>query len=138
MVFDPSYPDIDMSDLKTYYWKEFYGPVTEAFPLDAPPSLREEVDLCLYVDSDHTGDKATRHSHTGYYIFINIAPILWFSKRQPTVEASIFVSEFVAMKKGMKALRGLQYKIRMMGIPLSGPSFAYGKNMYMIHNTQHP
>jgi hypothetical protein len=26
----------------------------------------------------------------------------------------------------------------MMGVPISGPSFIYGDNMSVIHNTQHP
>ena len=67
-----------------------------------------------------------------------MAPIVWFSKRQPTVETSVFGAEFVAMKNGMETLRGLRYKLRMMGVQLSGPSFVYGDNMSVIHNTQRP
>jgi hypothetical protein len=47
-----------------------------------------------------------------------------------------FGAEFVAMKVGMEALRGLWYKLRMMGVPISGPSYIYGDNMSVIHNTQ--
>ena len=42
------------------------------------------------------------------------------------------------MKIGMETLRGLRYKLRMMGVPLSGPSFAYGDNMSVINNTSRP
>ena len=42
------------------------------------------------------------------------------------------------MKAGMEHLHGLQYKLRMMGVPLSGPSYIYGDNMSVIHNTQRP
>jgi hypothetical protein len=42
------------------------------------------------------------------------------------------------MKQGMEALRGLRYKLRMMGVPISGPSYIYGDNMSVIHNTQRP
>jgi hypothetical protein len=42
------------------------------------------------------------------------------------------------MKQGMETLRGLRYKLRMMGIPLAGPSYIYGDNMSVIHNTQRP
>jgi hypothetical protein len=51
---------------------------------------------------------------------------------------SVFGAEFVAMKQGMEALRGLRYKLRMMGVPISGPSYIYGDNMSVIHNTQRP
>ena len=31
-----------------------------------------------------------------------------------------------------------QYKLRMMGVPLSGPTYVWGDNMSVIHNTQKP
>ena len=42
------------------------------------------------------------------------------------------------MKHGMETLRGLRYKLRMMGVPLTGPSFIYGDNMSVIYNTSRP
>jgi len=138
MVFDPSYPDIDMSKFKTCDWKHFYGDVQEAVPLDAPKALGKEIDLRLFVDSDHAGDKRTRRSRTGYFIFLNNAPVIWLSKKQPTLETAVFGAEFVAMKNGVERLRGLRYKLRMMGIPVNGPSYVFGDNMSVIHNTQTP
>ena len=38
----------------------------------------------------------------------------------------------------MEALRGLRYKLRMMGVPISGPTYTFGDNMSVIHNTQRP
>ena len=60
------------------------------------------------------------------------------SKKQATVETSVFGAEFVAMKLGMETLWGLQYKLQMMGVPIAGPSSVYGDNMSVIHNTQCP
>ena len=99
MVFDPTYTEIDMRNFKTYDWKELYGygSATEALQPDAPITLGNQVDLCLYVDLDQAGDKSTRRSRTGYFIFLNINPIIWFYKRQLTVETSVFGAEFVAM-----------------------------------------
>jgi hypothetical protein len=54
------------------------------------------------------------------------------------VETSVFGAEFVAMKNGMECVRGLRYKLRMMGIPVEGPAYTYGDNMSVIHNTQRP
>ena len=42
------------------------------------------------------------------------------------------------MKTAMEYIRGLRYKLRMMGIPLAGPAYVYGDNMYVIHNTTSP
>jgi hypothetical protein len=67
-----------------------------------------------------------------------MAPIVWFSKRQPTVESIVFGAEFVAMKNGIETCRGLRYKLRMMGMTLSGPTFVYEDNMSVVHNTQRP
>ena len=106
--------------------------------MDAPEPRGKEVDLRLYVDSDHAGDKLHRRSRTGYFIFLNSALVNWLSKKQATIETSVFGAEFVAMKHGVEALRGLRYKLRMMGVPLTGPSYVYGDNMSVIHNTQRP
>jgi hypothetical protein len=42
------------------------------------------------------------------------------------------------MKNGIKTCRGLRYKLRMMGVTLVGPTFVYGDNMSVVHNTQRP
>ena len=39
------------------------------------------------------------------------------------------------MKQGIDALRGLRYKLRMIGIPISSPSYIHGDNMSVLHNT---
>ncbi len=35
-------------------------------------------------------------------------------------------------------LRGLRYKIRMMGVPLSGPTYVYGDNKSQVTNSSRP
>ena len=44
----------------------------------------------------------------------------------------------MAMKQGMEDVRGLCYKLRMMGVQISGPTYVFGDNMSVIHNTQRP
>jgi hypothetical protein len=107
-------------------------------PPDIPPSLGKDVDLCMMVDSDHAEEKKTRHSRKRFIIFCNLAPIIWLSKQQATIETSIFGVEFVAMKHGIEMLRGLRYKISMMGIPLSGPTYIYGDNKSQVTNSSRP
>jgi hypothetical protein len=94
--------------------------------------------LRFFVDSAHAGEQFTRRSRTGFVIYLNMAPIMWFSKRQTTVESSVFGAEFDAMKNGIETCRGLQYKLIMMGVTLSGPTFVYGDKMSVVHNTQRP
>ncbi len=100
-----------------------------------PPPLGKDVDLCMMVDSDHAGEKRTRGSRIGFIIFCNLAPIIWLFKQQVTIETSVFGAEFIAMKHGIETLRGLRYQIRMMGIPLSGPTYIYGDNKSQVTNS---
>jgi hypothetical protein len=138
LIFDPTYPDIVASDFPRHNWTEFYGDVREAIPPKMPEPLGKEVDLRMICDSDHAGCKQTRRSQTGILIYCNLALIIWVSKQQPTIETSVFGAEFVAMKHGIKALRGLRYKLRMMGVPLSGPSYVYGDNKSQVTNSSRP
>jgi hypothetical protein len=90
----------------------------------------------LFVDSDHTGETFTRRSRNGFVIYM--ATIVWFSELQPTVESSVFGSDFFVMKNGIETCRGLRYKLRTMGVTLSGPTNVYGDNMFVVHKTQRP
>jgi hypothetical protein len=136
VLFDPTYPSVDMDSFIKTDWKSMYGNVKEMIPPDDTVTRGKEIDLRLFVDSDHAGEKFTRPSRTGYVIYLNMAPIVGFSKRQPTVESSVFGSEFFAMKNSIETCRGLRYKLRMMGVNLSGPKFVYGDNMSVVHNTE--
>jgi hypothetical protein len=64
--------------------------------------------------------------------------VVWYSKRQGTVETYVFGAEFVAIKNGNEASRGLRYKLLMMGVPLREQTYILGDNMSVIHNTQRP
>ena len=48
------------------------------------------------------------------------------SKKQNSVETSSFGSEFTAMKQCCEYIRGLRYKLRMMGIEVIGPANIFG------------
>jgi hypothetical protein len=79
-----------------------YGEVKELVYSDARVPRRNEVDLRLFVDSDHAGEQFTRHLRSGFIINLNMVPIVWFSNHHPTVEPSSFGAEFVAMKNGIE------------------------------------
>jgi hypothetical protein len=136
VVFEPTYPAVDMGTFIKTDWKSMYGDVKEMIPSDSPVPRVKDVYLRLFVDSDHAGEQFTRSSRTGFVIYLNMAPIVWFSKRHPTVDSSVFGAEFVAMKNGIETCRGLCYKLRMMGVTLSDPTFVYGDNVSVLHNTQ--
>ncbi len=107
LVFDPTYPTIDLSLFPEYNWSGFYGDVKEVLPPDMPEPLGKDIDVRMMCDSDHVGEQRTRCSRTGFLIFCNMALIDWVSKRQPNIETSVFGAEFAAMKHGIERLRGL-------------------------------
>ena len=52
----------------------------------------------MIVDSDHAGDKVSWRSRIGFLIYINTTLVEWFSKKQSTVETSVFGAGFGAIK----------------------------------------
>lgn len=100
--------------------------------------LYRPVQISVFVDADHAGDKITRRSRTGILMYLNRAPILWYSKRQNTVETSTFGSEFVAMRLSFEMIKSMKYKMRMFGIPIEGPARVYGDNNAVILNSSSP
>ncbi len=75
--------------------------------MDMPKPFGKDVDVCMMCDSDNAGDKRTRRSCTGFLIFCNMALIDWVSKKQATIETSVFGADFVAMMPGIEKLQGL-------------------------------
>jgi hypothetical protein len=59
-------------------------------------------------------------------------------KKQTSIETSTFGSEFVAMKQATEFVRGLRYRLRMMGIPVTNPAFVYGDNQSVLYNVTLP
>jgi len=138
MVFDETRPPIDERRFTQHDWETMYHDAKEAIPLNALSPRGNAVQMNAYVDADHAGDRVTRRSHTGIVIFLNRAPIVWYSKRQNTVETSTFGSEFVALKVCTEMIEGLRYKLRMFGIPIDGPTNVFCDNQAVVKNTTVP
>ena len=86
LVLDPSYADITLSEFKSdKNWNAFYRDAKEEKRHNAPKPLVTEIELSIFVDSNHAGDKTNCHSRTGYNIFMNMSMIHWHTKKQATV-----------------------------------------------------
>jgi hypothetical protein len=138
IVLDASRPRVDESRFHRADWHEFYREAQEAIPLNAPEPRGNSVIMSCFCDADHASNKVTRRSHTGILIFVNHVPIIWFSKRQNTVETSTFGSEFVAAWIAVELIEGLRYKLRMFGVPIDGPTNMYIDNNSVVLNSTHP
>lgn len=139
LAFDPRHPTYDEGMFPPQAdWHDFYREAKEQIPDDAPPPRGRMVSMHCFVDADHASNKVTRRSQTGILIFINRAPISWYSKRQNTVESSTFGSEFIAMKTAVEMLQALRYKLRWFGVPIDGPVNVFGDNESVINSSQKP
>jgi len=128
LVFDDTTPYFDEKRFSQPDWSGFYPDAADMLPPNMPEARGKPVTTTCFVDADHAGCQATRRSHTGVLMFVQRAPILWYSKRQNTVESSTFGSEFVAMKTAIELTEGLRYKLRMMGVPLDGETNVFCDN----------
>jgi len=119
-------------------WKEFYPFAKDELPPDMPEPLGKAVELTMFVDASHAANVVTRQSRTGVIIYVMGAPVIWFSKKQNSIETSSFGSEFMALKTGIELLEGLRYKLRMMGVPIDGYCSTFVDNNSVVVNTSSP
>ena len=129
MVYGPTYPRIMQDEFPKRDWNNFYGDVKEHIPPAMPDPLGPEVIMRMFVDADYAGDGANGRSRTGFFIFLNEAPIALYSKKQSRVEDLAFGSKFIAMQSALETSQGIRYKLRMMGANLDSPMYIYGDNI---------
>ena len=141
IAFDPAEPELmDPHVFQEVDWSEIYDPeeVQEVKPPRMVEPRGNSVKISAFVDANHAGNVVTRRSHTGVLVFLQNAPILWYSKRQNTVETSTFGSEFVALRVTRDILVALRYKLRDFGIPIDGPARVFCDNQGVVKNTSLP
>ena len=92
IVMDSSKINWDEEKFPERDWSDFYQNPKESIPHNMPEPRGKSVQINCFVDADHAGDVVSRRSHTGILINVNRAPVIWYSKRQNTVETSTFGS----------------------------------------------
>ena len=85
LYLDPTYPEIDYVSCNRHKWVDFYCKVKESIPLNIPESRGKDVDLKMYVNSDHARDKSPRRLRTGFLIYRIMSVIQCISKKQTTI-----------------------------------------------------
>eukprot|EP00978_Attheya_sp_CCMP212_P004832 scaffold10628_cov48-Attheya_sp.AAC.3 len=98
LYMDPCLPTIDYSQfrMKPEDFTEHYQDAEEEIMHRMPKAARgRSVTTTAFVDASHDANRKTRKSHTGFLIFLNRAPVIFYRKQQQTVDASTFSSEFI-------------------------------------------
>ena len=138
LLFDSGYLTTNDKFSKKYYWFDFYRDSEEAIPPSIPEAKVHGVVVTCFVDANYGWNLKDRKIHTGVLIFINKAPIHWYSKLQTTVEASKFGAKFCAIKTVVEIIEVLRYKLRIFGIPVEGSANVYCDNEDVTNNKTIP
>ena len=84
-MYEPTYKNVfEVVERYLDKWKDFYPDAYKMMPRNIPEALGKYVVIKAYVDANHAGNMANRRSHYGIIIYVNNAPISWYSKRQNT------------------------------------------------------
>ena len=86
LVYDPLFQEKNHIVFKECDWSEFLRDVKKAVPVNTLEPQGKGVDICMFLDSDHAGDKVSHRSRSGFLIYIQTALVQWFSKKQSSVE----------------------------------------------------
>jgi hypothetical protein len=84
------------------------------------------VDATLF--NDHINGRAL----TAVLHLINGSPIDWYCKRQATVEAAIYGSEFVAARTAVNQIVDSRHMMRYLGVPILDKPYMFGENKSVI------
>jgi len=98
LVFDHEKRDWSHKKFTDYDWKDQYPGQEDERPPGMPEVLGKSVQVNFFCDAAHAQDLLNRRSQTGILIFVNGSPIRWYSKRQNTVEASAYGSEYTTLR----------------------------------------
>jgi hypothetical protein len=112
-----------------------YPDSIEEIDVNLPKALVDEMEIAVFVDSDHAHDKASRRSIAGTLIFVGRTPVMYSSKQQGAIETSTYGAEFCAMKNVVEELIALRYMLlRCPRVKVEHASLICGDNMGVIQN----
>ena len=107
----------------------------EYLPKDMPEPRGKSVTITAFLYASHALDNRKIISHTRCGIFANRAPIVFYSKRQSTVESSTLSSKFIAMNTCTEHTISLRSKLRMFEVDIYGPAIMLNDNEIAVNNS---
>jgi len=85
ILYDPTRFDVDWKprsegetspSQRALALKDLYPDAVEHLPHNMPEPRGEEVDINVFADADHAGNRITRRSHIGIILMISMAPVM--------------------------------------------------------------
>jgi len=94
--------------------------------------------LKAFSDSDWASCLTTRHSVTGFCIFLGSSLVSWRSKKQTTVSRSSSKAEYRALASTTCELQWLTYLLQDLQISFIQPSLLYCDSQFARHIALNP
>ena len=102
------------------------------------PNNEKQWNIVVYSDSDWAGDKDTRHSVSGYIIYMLGVPILWKSRAQKTVALSSAEAEYIAMSESAKEIKFVLNVLTDLGYKVNLPVIVHVDIVGAIFMSENP
>jgi hypothetical protein len=83
--------------------------------------LAKDASFTTYCDTDWAGDLKTRHSMTGYCIFLADTIVFWCLRCQKVVVLSSTEAEYIAMTKSVRQLVWIHNLFKEIGHEIKHP-----------------
>ena len=83
-------------------------------PIHFSEALGKYFVIKYYLYDNHEVNMTNWRSHSIIIVYVNNTPIIWYSKRQNTVMASSFGSDFVYISISIGIIGALSYKLRFL------------------------
>ncbi|GJV46108.1 ribonuclease H-like domain-containing protein, partial [Tanacetum coccineum] len=98
-----------------------------------PTIYRSLAYLVAYSDANWAGFPTTRHSTSGYCVFLGNNLLSWFSKPQPTLSRSSAEAEYRGVANAVRETCWLQNLLRELQTPLSSSTLVYCDNVSAVY-----
>jgi hypothetical protein len=98
-------------------------------------SFNTKLYLSAFLDADWAKCLTTRHSTTGYCVFLSRNLISWCAKKQHTISRSSIETEYHTLANIVSELTWLTYILHDLHIPLISPPVLYCDNISALHMT---
>jgi hypothetical protein len=115
-------------------FRQVYPDAHEVIDPHSPEALIDEMEINIFVDSDHAHDKKSRRSVTGIIVFMGSTPVYWTSSRQGHCEGSTYSAEFAAMKRAVEVAEEMRFNCRSLGMKITKATKIYGDNLGVVNN----
>ena len=90
-----------------------------------PEPLGEAVITTTTMDANLNHCLATGRSFTRCLHFVNKTPVVWYSKKQATVETATYGSELVAAKTATEQIMDIRQTLWYLGAPIGSKSLVH-------------